>query len=148
MSNLLDKLLEQAKGKVLGAAEDGKWFDSLTDSLEEQVGGMASGTTKDAAEAALSKLKDHKDDLTHLGKESLTVLMTYMATDNNSKAEEIYLREVATADDLTNELLKDARVLVEERKLRDERIAKFKEIALDVAVAGAKALLPLMLMAI
>jgi hypothetical protein len=146
--SLIDKLLEKAKDAALDEVGDGKWFDSLTKELDKQVDGITDDTIKDAAAAALGKLKDHKTELTHLSKETLTVLMTYLASGNNAQAEEIYLRQVATPDDLTDELLKDAKALIRDKKLRDQRIAQFKKVALDIAVTGAKALLPLLLMAI
>ncbi len=143
--SFFENLLRNAASKIESELDPNKWFDKLTDELDSQIGKISSDDLRDGSKAALDALKPHKDDIIAMGRESLMLFVTHVASGDEKKAVLEYIRNSATVDELIDGMLADAAAIVKAKNDENALKAKALEIIKDIGEAGARYLLPLLL---
>lgn len=142
--SLFEEALKKVNAKQLMDDTADGWFDRLTEELDQMVLSSDNDVVKTEGSKAVEILKNHKSKLLSMGKKSLTLFVSHVATGNLNSASDEYYRTKASADEIISGILSDAKEL---HKTHEE-IKAMKAEALEIAkslLSTAKTLLPLML---
>jgi hypothetical protein len=120
------------------------WFDKLLDQLDGLVESSSDETLKLGGQKALQILKDNPDKFINLGKKGLVVFTAHVAAGKTADARLMWLRSHASADDIIEEILRDAAGMAVDKKAQEELKKQAWEIV-KLLAEGAKFLLPLLL---
>jgi len=149
MSSIGDFLAEKASkqlDKATGAVEDGKWFDSTVKALRKEL--EESELDKDLVSATsktIDELEKNKKRAVGLGADAFTLFIHQLASGRSKEAEKTYMSALGSADAIIKAMNQGTRGLIKAKeeldRMHDEAIALIK----NIATAGARHLLPLLL---
>ena len=139
---LLESALDALGDQIDDNADD--WFDKLVDQLDDLIDSTSDETLKLGGEAALKVLKDNPDKFVKLGKKGFVVFTAHVASGKTDEAHLEWLKHHATAQDIIDDILKDAAEMAQD-KLAKEELKKQAWEVVKLFAKGAKFLLPLIL---
>ena len=139
MTNILDSIAARA-----GAA-DSTWVDLVVQAIQTNASGIKQPEFREAVIAATQTLSAHKDDIASLGVYGLTLFLQKIATGDTEGAYITYIKTQATFQDLIDGENSDADAIIASKLESDAMRAKVMSIALDLAIDGARALIPFLL---
>jgi len=120
------------------------WLDNLSDQLEEKLSEQED-PVKSIGKAGLEALKENKDNLTHLGHSSFSLLLSNLAIDDKEAAVLIYIRSKALAQELIDGMNEDSIDLIKAKEEYEAIKAEALKILVDIGSAAAKVLFPMVL---
>jgi hypothetical protein len=142
-------LIEQAKkqlDKTTDAVSDGAWFDSLILHLKSAVDESdLNANLKQGTHEVISTLESRKSKIIGLGANAFTLMIHQMASGRSKKAIETYIQSLGSAELIIKAMDQGTLGLIAAKKeldrLHDDALALVQEIAIQ----GAKHLLPFLL---
>lgn len=126
-------------------APDSSWVDLVVQAIQANVSGIRQPEFKQAVIAATVTLATHKEDIAHLGVYGLTTFLQKLAVGDQEGAYVLFIETQATFQDLIDGQEADAAAVIAAKQKRDEMLAKAISIAFELAVDGARILLPFLL---
>lgn len=121
------------------------WVAMVVQAIQIKTAEIEQPELKQAAIEATLTLAAHKDDITSLGLYGLSLFIQKLANGDLEEAYISYIETQASFQQLIDGELADAKAIIENKIKRDQMRAKAESIALDLAITGAKILLPLLL---
>lgn len=139
MSNILNTIASKA------GAPDGSWVDAVVANIQSNALKIEQPEFRDAVIGATLALLAHKEDIASLGIYGLTLFMQRLASGDHQGAYITFIQTQATFQDLIDGQNADADAIIADKQRRDEMLSKAISVATDIAIAGARALLPFLL---
>lgn|GEM_PF-5283671 len=145
MSKILETLLAQAQNNV-SKIDNPAWVDSLMRMVSQSIAESdLPDELKVASQNAVSVIVQNKSKVANLSSESLTLMIQHLASGNSLKAVDVYITAntdpnalIALMNSTTNGVLRAKKHL---DQLHKDALNLLKEIA----IAGARAILPFLL---
>ena len=149
LEDLIRKQAEKQLDKATSAVRDGEWFDSLVNKIatalnESEMDNDQKAETLDA----LQSLAKNRDQVAGLGADALTLLMLQLAAGRPKDATSTYLQAHGSVEAIIEAMNRGTAGLIEAKKQLDKWQADAVAVIKDIAIKGAKLLLPLLLTAI
>lgn len=126
-------------------SNDSAWVDLVVQAIQSNASNIQQPEFKSAVIAATVALAAHKDDIASLGIYGLTLFLQKIAVGDTEGAYIIFIQTQATFQDLINGENADADAIIAAKAERDAMTAKAISVATDLAVDGARILLPFLL---
>lgn len=139
MSSILDTIASRA------GSSNGDWVDLVVQAIQTNASGIQQPEFKQAVIAATVTLAAHKDDVASLGIYGLTAFLQKIATGDTEGAYISFIETQASFQDLIDGENADAATIIAAKQQREEMKAKAIGIASELAVDGARILLPFLL---
>jgi len=147
--SISDFLKDQASAQLdkgTKAIADGDWLDKVV----EQLRGAVDKTDIDAAfktglHAEINTLENNKDKISGLGASAFTLLIQQLATGQSEEAAKTYVKANGSVDDLIAAMDAGTEGLIDAKKAIDKMWDDAWELIKDIAITGARQLLPLLL---
>jgi len=145
VSKILETLLAQAQNNV-SKIDNPAWVDSLMRMVSQSIAESdLPDELKVASQNAVSVIVQNKSKVANLSSESLTLMIQHLASGNSLKAVDVYITAntdpnalIALMNSTTNGVLRAKKHL---DQLHKDALNLLKEIA----IAGARAILPFLL---
>lgn len=147
--SLSDFLKDQASSQLdkgTKAVADGEWLDKVVAQMRSAVDKTdIDQSFKDGLNSEIDVLEHHKDRISGLGADALTLMMQQMAAGDQDGAAKTYVKANGSADDLIAAMDRGTEGLIDAKKAIDKMWDDAWELIKDIAITGARQLLPLLL---
>ncbi len=127
------------------SGQNSNWVDIVVQTIQEKASGIDQPEFKNAVIEATLSLIAHKDDIASLGIYGLTLFLQKLAIGDKTGAYVTFIETQATFKDLIDGQNNDAAAMIAAAKERASMEAKAISFAEDIAIAGARALIPFLL---
>lgn len=129
----------------IGKNQGSGWVDIVVNSITSNAVNITQPEFKQAVVAATLTLADHKEDIANLGLYGLTLFLQKIAIGDNNGAYLLFIETQATFQDLIDGENSDADAIIADKERRDAMMKTAMNIALDLAIDGARILIPFLL---
>ena len=145
-----DFLRDQASNQLdhgKKAIGDSAWVDSLVGKLRTATDNSGfDDIARNASHAAIDSVAANKDKISGMGAEAFSLFVHQISSGQDKEAAGTYVRATGSADDLIAAMDRGTMGLIDAKKELDKRWDEAWELVKDIALAGAKQLLPLLLL--
>ena len=139
MPNILSDISANA------GSDNDAWIDVAVLAIRKSASNIQQPEFKQAVIKATETLVAHRDNIANLGVYGLTLFLQKIATGDTDGAYITFIQTQATFQDLIDGQNQDADTIIDAKKRSDEMKARAISIATDLAIDGARILLPFLL---
>ena len=139
MTSILDSIAAKS------GASNSAWVDIVVEAIQAKTSDIQQPEFREAVIEATLTLVAHKDDIATLGIYGLTLFLQKMATGDTEGAYISFIETQASFQDLIDGENADAAAIIAAKQQRDAMLAKAISVATDLAIDGARLLLPFLL---
>jgi hypothetical protein len=137
-----DFLKQQASEQLRHTKEavaEGAWVDSA-------VAKLRGATDSSTASSAIDFVEANKGRISGMGEEAFTLFVHQVSSGNDDAAAGTYVAATGSADDLIEAMDRGTEGLIDAKKELDRRWEEAWDLIKELALAGARQLLPLLLL--
>jgi len=147
--SLSDFLKDQASkqlDKGTKAVAEGEWLDKVVAQMRSAVDKTdIDPTFKEGLHTEINTIEAHKERISGLGADAFTLMMQQLAAGRSEEAAQTYVKASGSADDLIAAMDRGTEGLIDAKKAIDKMWDDAWELIKDIAITGARQLLPLLL---
>lgn len=128
---------------TVAAVSDPAWLEHLVDKIKKSVSNLdIDEDFKKASNASADILLANKDKISGMGAQAFTLFIQQLAMGRQQDAVNTYVQAVGSVDDLIADIDRGTHRLIEAKKRLDLWWANGIELVKNIAITGAKILLP------
>jgi len=147
--SLSDFLKDQASkqlDKGTKAVAEGEWLDKVVAQMRSAVDKTdIDETFKSGLHAEINTLESNKEKIAGLGADAFTLMMQQLAAGKQDDAAKTFVKASGSADDLIEAMDRGTEGLIDAKKAIDKMWDDAWELITDIAITGARQILPLLL---